>query len=97
MHFASGDATNGDVDRFVQAFPLGSYLGMSYMGSMIKEHYNLPDKRSDYTKGQKKPRTQKAKKPQKLGDGSKTNRTATLLTSKPKATNKTQTLLSGNK
>lgn len=96
-HFASGDATNGDVDRFVQAFPLGSYLGMSYMGSMIKEHYNLPDKRSDYTKGQKKPRTQKAKKPQKLGDGSKTNRTATLLTSKPKATNKTQTLLSGNK
>lgn len=96
-HFASGDATNGDVDRFVQAFPLGSYLGMSYMGSMIKEHYNLPDKRSDYTKGQKKTRTQKAKKPQKLGGGSKTNRTATLLTSKPKATNKTQTLLSGNK
>lgn len=96
-HFASGDATNGDVDRFVQAFPLGSYLGMSYMGSMIKEHYNLPDKRADYTKGQKKPKNQKAKKPQKLGSGSKTNRTAALLGSKPKATNKTQTLLSSNK
>lgn len=95
-HFASGDATNGDVDRFVQAFPLGSYLGMSYMGSMIKEHYNLPDKRSDYTKGQKKPKNQKAKKPQKLGSGSKTNRTAALLGSKPKATNKTQKLLGNN-
>ena len=95
-HFASGDATNGDVDRFVQAFPLGSYLGMSYMGSMIKEHYNLPDKRADYTKGQKKPKNQKAKKSQKLGSGSKTNRTAALLGSKPKATNKTQKLLGSN-
>lgn len=95
-HFTSGDATNGDVDRFVQAFPLGSYLGMSYMGSMIKEHYNLPDKRSDYTKGQKKSKTMKDKKPQKLGSGSKTNRTATLLGSKPKATNKTQKLLGSN-
>lgn len=96
-HFVSGDATNGDVDRFVQAFPLGSYLGMSYLGSMIKENTNLPDKRSDYTKGQKNPKTQKAKKSQKLGSGSKTNRTATLLGSKPKATNKTQKLLGSNK
>lgn len=96
-HFVSGDATNRDVDKFIQAFPLGSYLAMSYMGSMIKEHYKLPDKRSDYTKGQKKPKTMQAKKAQKLVGGSNTNKTAALLTSKPKATNKTQTLLSSNK
>lgn len=96
-HFASGDATNGDVDRFIQAFPLGSYLGMSYMGSMIKEHYNLPDERSDYTKGQKKPRTKKTQKMQKLTDQTKTNKTATLLTARPKATNKTQLLVDHNK
>lgn len=96
-HFAKGDATNRDVDKFIQAFPLGSYLGMSYMGSLAKEHYNLPDKRSDYTKGQKKVKTQKAKKPQKLGSGTKTNKTATLLTSKPKAANKTQRLIDRNK
>lgn len=96
-HFVSGDATNGDVDRFVQAFPLGSYLGMSYMGSMIKEHYNLPDKRSDYTKGQKNPRTKKAKKSQKLGSVKVKTRTQSLLTSKPKATNKTQRLIDSNK
>ena len=92
-HFATGDATNSDVDRFIQAFPLGSYLAMSYMGSMIKENANLPDKRADYTKGQKNTKTQKAKKPQKLGSGSKTNKTSTLLGSKPKATNKTKKLL----
>lgn len=96
-HFASGDATNGDVDRFVQAFPLGSYLGMSYMGSMIKEHYNLPDKRSDYTKGQKNPRTKKAKKSQKLGSVKAKTKTQSLLTSKSKATNKTQRLIDSNK
>lgn len=97
-HFVSGDATNDDVDRFVQAFPLGSYLGMSYLGSMIKENTNLPDKRSDYTNGKNKnPKTQKAKKPKKLGSGSKTNRTSTLLGSKQKATNKTQKLLGSNK
>lgn len=96
-HLANGDGTSRDIDRLIQALPLGSHLAMSYMGSMIKEEANLPDKRSDYTKGQKKPKAQKAKKPQKLTGGSKTNRTATLLTSKPKATNKTQTLLSNNK
>lgn len=96
-HFAAGDATNGDVDRFVQAFPLGSYLGMSYMGSMIKEHYNLPDKRSDYTKGQKNPRTNKAKKAQKLGSVKAKTKTQSLLTSKPKAANKTQRLIDSNK
>lgn len=96
-HLAAGDGTSKDIDRLIQAVPLGSYLGMSYMGSMIKESANLPDKRSDYTKGQKNPKTQKAKKPQKLGSGSKTNRTATLLGSKPKATNKTQKLLGSNK
>ena len=57
-HFATGDATNRDVDKFIQAFPLGSYLAMSYMGSMIKENANLPEKRTSYTnakrqKGQK--------------------------------------------
>ena len=95
-HFATGDATNSDVDRFIQAFPLGSYLGMSYMGSMIKENANLPERRSDYTKGQNKSKTKKSKNPQKLGSGAKTNRTAALLGSKPKATNKTQKLLGSN-
>lgn len=96
-HFVSGDATNGDVDRFVQAFPLGSYLGMSYMGSMIKEKANLPDKRADYTKGQKTPRTKKAQKPQKLGSAKAKTKTQSLLTSKPKAANKTQLLVDRNK
>ena len=96
-HFSTGDATNGDVDRFVQAFPLGSYLGMSYMGAMAKEHFNLPDKKSDYTKGQKKPRVKKTQKLQKLGSGTKTNKTATLITAKPKAANKTQLLVDRNK
>ena len=96
-HFANGDATNRDIDKFIQAFPLGSYLAMSYMGSMAKEHYNLPDKRSDYTKGQKKVKTQKTKKSQKL-IGSKTqSRTQSLLTAKPKAANKTQMLINSNK
>lgn len=93
-HFVSGDATNGDVDRFVQAFPLGSYLGMSYLGSMIKENTNLPDKRSDYTKGQKTPKT---KKPQKLGSVKSKTKTQSLLTSKSKAANKTQRLIDSNK
>ena len=96
-HFVSGDATNGDVDRFVQAFPLGSYLGMSYLGSMIKENTNLPDKRSDYTKGQKTPKTKKAKKAQKLGSVKAKTKTQSLLTSKPKAANKTQKLIDSNK
>lgn len=96
-HFVSGDATNGDVDRFVQAFPLGSYLGMSYLGSMIKENTNLPDKRSDYTKGQKTPKTKKAKKAQKLGSVKAKTKTQSLLTSKPKAANKTQRLIDSNK
>lgn len=96
-HFVSGDATNDDVDRFVQAFPLGSYLGMSYLGSMIKENTNLPDKRSDYTKGQKTPKTKKAKKAQKLGSVKAKTKTQSLLTSKPKAANKTQKLIDSNK
>lgn len=96
-HLASGDGTNKDIDRLIQAVPLGSYLGMSYMGAMAKEHYNLPDKRSDYTKGQKKPRVKKTQKLQKLGSGTKTNKTATLITSKQKAANKTQLLVDRNK
>lgn len=96
-HLAAGDGTSKDIDRLIQAVPLGSYLGMSYMGSMIKEHYNLPDKRSDYTKGQKKPRVKKTQKLQKLGSGTKTNKTATLITAKPKAANKTQLLVDRNK
>ena len=96
-HFVSGDATNDDVDRFVQAFPLGSYLGMSYLGSMIKENTNLPDNRSDYTKGQKTPKTNKAKKSQKLGSVKAKTKTQSLLTSKPKAANKTKRLIDSNK
>lgn len=96
-HLAAGDGTSKDIDRLIQAVPLGSYLGMSYMGAMAKEHYNLPDKRSDYTKGQKKPRVKKTQKLQKLGSDTKTNKTATLITAKPKAANKTQLLVDRNK
>lgn len=96
-HLATGDGTNKDIDRLVQAIPLGSYLGMSYMGSMIKEHYNLPDKRSDYTKGQKRVKAQKAKKSQKLVGAKTKTKTQSLLTSKPKAANKTQMLVNSNK
>lgn len=96
-HLAAGDGTSKDIDRLIQAVPLGSYLGMSYMGSMIKESANLPDKRSDYTKGQKKPRVKKTQKLQKLGSGTKTNKTAPLITAKPKAANKTQLLVDRNK
>lgn len=96
-HLASGDGTNKDIDRLIQAVPLGSYLGMSYMGSMIKESANLPEKRSDYTKGQKQPRTQKDKKTQKLVGSKVKTKTQSLLTSKPKASNKAQLLVNSNK
>jgi hypothetical protein len=92
-HLATGDGTSKDIDKVIQAFPLGSHLAMSYLGSMIKEDANLPDKRSDYTKGQKKPEAKKT--PQKLG--SKTNKTAKLISSKPKAANKTKRLIGSNK
>lgn len=85
-NLATGQGTNKDIDKVIQFFPLGSYLGMAYLGSMIKENANLPDKRSYYTKGQKKTKTKKAKKSHKLGSGSKL-----------KATNKTQSLISSNK
>lgn len=96
-HLANGDGTSKDIDRLIQAFPLGSYLGMSYLGSMIKENTNLPDKRSDYTKGQKTHKTNKAKKAQKLGSAKAKTKTQFLLTSKPKAANKTQRLIDSNK
>lgn len=96
-HLAKGDGTNKDIDRLIQAVPLGSYLGMSYMGSMIKEHYNLPDKRSEYTKGQKKVKNKTQKKPQKLSSVKAKTKTQSLLTSKSKATNKTQRLIDSNK
>lgn len=96
-HLAAGDGTSKDIDKLIQVVPLGSYLGMSYMGAMAKEHFNLPEKRSDYTKGQKKPKTQKTTKPQKLVGSKTQSKTKTLLTSKPKATNKTQLLINSNK
>lgn len=96
-HLAAGDGTNKDIDRLIQAVPLGSYLGMSYLGSMAKEHFALPEKRSDYTKGQKKVKNKTQKKPQKLGSVKATTKTQSLLTSKPKAANKTQRLIDSNK
>lgn len=56
-NLATGQGTNKDIDKVIQFFPLGSYLGMSYLGSMIKEDVKLPDKR----------KTQKTKPVQKLG------------------------------
>lgn len=96
-HLANGDGTSKDIDRLIQAVPLGSYLGMSYLGSMAKEHFALPEKRSYYTKGQKKVKSKTQKKPQKLGSVKAKTKTQSLLTSKPKAANKTQRLIDSNK
>lgn len=96
-HLANGDGTSKDIDRLIQAVPLGSYLGMSYLGSMAKEHFALPEKRSYYTKGQKKVKNKTQKKPQKLGSVKAKTKTQSLLTSKPKAANKTQRLIDSNK
>lgn len=85
-NLASGEGTDKDIDKVIQFFPLGSYLGMSYLGSMIKEDAKLPDKESFYTKGKtKNGKTQKAKKPQTLGR------------SQPKSPNRIQSLISSNK
>lgn len=85
-NLASGEGTNKDIDKVIQFFPLGSYLGMSYLGSMIKEDAKLPDKKAFYTKGKtKNGKTQKAKKPQTLGR------------STPKSTNRIQGLINSNK
>lgn len=85
-HLATGEGTNKDIDKVIQFFPLGSYLGMSYLGSMIKEDAKLPDKRSFYTKGkQKNGKTQKTKKSQTLGRA------------KPQSTNRIQSLINSNK
>lgn len=65
-NLATGQGTNKDIDKVIQFFPLGSYLGMSYLGSMIKEDAKLPDKRKTQTKG-KNGKTQKTKPVQKLG------------------------------
>ena len=65
-NLATGQGTNKDIDKVIQFFPLGSYLGMSYLGSMIKEDAHLPDKRKTQTKG-KRGKTQKTKPVQKLG------------------------------
>lgn len=64
-NLATGQGTNKDIDKVIQFFPLGSYLGMSYLGSMIKEDAKLPDKRKTQT--QKNDKTQKSKPVQKLG------------------------------
>lgn len=85
-HLATGDGINKDIDKVIQFFPLGSYLGMSYLGSMIKEDAKLPDKRSFYTKGQtKNGKTQKTKPVQKLGRPN------------TKLANRIQNLISSNK
>lgn len=85
-NLASGEGTNKDIDKVIQFFPLGSYLGMSYLGSMIKEDAKLPDKKSFYTKGKtKNGKTQKATPAQTLGR------------SNPKPSNRIQNLISSNK
>lgn len=83
-NLATGQGTNKDIDKVIQFFPLGSYLGMSYLGSMIKEDAKLPDKRKTQTKG-KNGKTQKTKPVQKLGR------------SNAQPTNKIQSLISSNK
>lgn len=82
-NLATGEGTNKDIDKVIQWFPLGSYLGMSYLGSMIKEDAKLPDKRKTQT--QKNGKTQKAKPAQKLGR------------SNQKPANRVQGLINSNK
>ena len=95
-HLMSGDGISRDIDKVIAAFPLGSYLAMSYFGSMLKESANLPEKRSFYTPVQNKGRS-KTQKPQKLVSVEPTNKTSRLLTSQPKATNKVQSLIDSSK
>jgi hypothetical protein len=95
-HLMSGDGISRDIDKVIAAFPLGSYLAMSYFGSMLKESANLPEKRSFYTQVQNKGRS-KTQKPQKLVSVEPTNKTARLLTSQQKATNKVQSLIDSSK
>lgn len=95
-HLMSGDGISRDIDKVISAFPLGSYLAMSYFGSMLKESANLPEKRSFYTPVQNKGRS-KTQKPQKLVSVEPTNKTARLLTSQQKATNKVQSLIDRSK
>lgn len=83
-NLATGQGTNKDIDKVIQFFPLGSYLGMSYLGSMIKEDAKLPDKRKTQTKG-KNGKTQKTKPVQKLGR------------SNAQPANRIQNLISSNK
>lgn len=83
-NLATGQGTNKDIDKVIQFFPLGSYLGMSYLGSMIKEDAKLPDKRKTQTKG-KNGKTQKTKPVQKLGR------------SNAQPANKIQSLINSNK
>lgn len=84
-NLATGQGTNKDIDKVIQFFPLGSYLGMSYLGSMIKEDAKLPDSKSFYTKGKTKKngKTQKTKPVQKLGRANvqSTNRIQGLINS----------------
>ena len=81
-NLATGQGTNKDIDKVIQFFPLGSYLGMSYLGSMIKEDAKLPDRRKTQT--QKNGKTQKSKPVQKLGRA------------KAKPANKIQSLINSN-
>jgi hypothetical protein len=83
-NLATGQGTNKDIDKVIQFFPLGSYLGMSYLGSMIKKDAKLPDKRKTQTKG-KNGKTQKTKLVQKLGR------------SNAQPANRIQNLISSNK
>ncbi len=64
-HLVNDDGTSKDIDKVIQALPLGSYLGMSYLGSMAKEQAKLPEKRK--TQKTKNGKTQKSKPVQKLG------------------------------
>lgn len=83
-HLATGDGTSKDIDKLIQAMPLGSYLGMSYLGSMAKEEAKLPEKRK--TQKTKNGKTQKNNKPvQKLGRPTTTS------------TNRVQGLINSNK
>ena len=83
-NLATGQGTNKDIDKVIQFFPLGSYLGMSYLGSMIKEDVKLPDKRKTQ-KTTKNGKTQKAKPVQRLGRP------------QPQSTNRIQSLINSNK
>lgn len=60
-NMASGHGTTKDIDTFIKGLPLGQWIGMTYMSSIIKKDSGLPEKRKQ-PKQKKKKQTNKNSK-----------------------------------